>query len=71
MGKVVPEQLEIDDAFQPLHRVALGGEILQTLIHVEKPGRSRITAPHRPTTPSPHETLQTATFLEVFSCKKE
>ena len=62
-GEVGPEQLEIDDAAQPLQRVALGREILQTLIDVEKTG---LTA-HRSTSPTADPiTPRNASNHEVF-----
>src|SRR5215218_8921577 len=45
--QVRPEELEVHQPVQPLQRIALGREILQTLIDVEEPG-----LPPHPTPPS-------------------
>lgn len=62
-GEAGPERLEIDDAAQPLRRVARGREILQTLIDVEKTG---LTA-YRCSSPIADPiTLRNSTICEIF-----
>ncbi len=51
--QVRPEELEVDQPVQPLQRVALGRELLQTLIDVEEPG-----LPLHPTPPSLTTTME-------------
>lgn len=62
-GEVVPEQFEINDAAQPLQRVALGREILQTLIDVEKTG---LTAHHSTSQADDAITSRNPSNREVF-----
>lgn len=62
-GEVVPEQFEINDAAQPLQRVALGREILQTLIDVEK---TRLTAHHSTSQADDAITSRNPSNREVF-----
>jgi hypothetical protein len=51
--QVRPEELEVHQPVQPVQRIALGRELLQTLIDVEEPG-----LPPHPTPPSLTTTMK-------------